>query len=127
MTPPDRCWDSVRFVAPAALLALAAGCAHTSPAVSPAPVPMAARPTEAPGYGWHDFELSPASPVAFNGDFRLVKVLDDGTVQLMYHNQELVAGPKDKPLTRDFSRLPVVVVSSDPQSQTAHLQWLTTN
>jgi hypothetical protein len=88
------------------------------------PPPVAARPAQAAAYGWHDFVLSPASPVAFDGDFRLVKVRDDGTVQLMYHDQLLVAGPKDKPLTRDFSNLPVVVVSADPQTQTAHLQWL---
>lgn len=75
---------------------------------------------------WKMHPLSKEAPLSENGRYRLVKVNEDGSVELIFHSssgesQTMVATSKPATVTPGDTRPNVYVTESDPRAQTAVL------
>jgi hypothetical protein len=80
-------------------------------------------------YRWHSYRLAKAASDSPDAVFRLVSVLRNGDVELIYipdgsHRLLRRAAWLEEGVA---SKMPIRIVKSDFEAQTAHIEWLTTN
>jgi len=114
---------------PLVLTTVLAACMFQSCSTSGRKAAIITLPPFEDNYRWHSYHLTKESPKSSDGIFRLVGVSSDGDIELTYlpdGTRRVVKRSASAKEAAD-SRMPMRVIKTDFESQSADFEWLTTN